>query len=104
MRPYPGYAWFFKPYRQVTQWSGKEMKALEHVIVSVFATTILNPSDNRRIPFTEALFCVKNLIYFHRMAWGQYHTEATIKCIEKYLEDFHCHTDGFSRFCASKSI
>jgi len=60
MPPYPGFARFNKPYSQVTQWSGKEMKALRGVIVPVFTATLLNPSASQRIPFTEALLCVKN--------------------------------------------
>ena len=103
MPPYPGFARFNKPYSQVTQWSGKEMKALGRVIVPVFAATLLNPSASQRIPFTEALLCVKNLVYFHLMAQYRYHTEATIEYMENYLEEFHRHKDVFSRFRASKS-
>jgi len=58
--PYPGFARFNKPYSHVMQWSGKEMKALRCVIVPVFTATLLNPSASQRIPFTEALLCVKN--------------------------------------------
>jgi len=79
MPPYPGFAWFNKPYSQVTQWSGKEMKALRSVIVPVFVATLLNHSVNQRIPFTEALLCVIKLVYLYLMAQYQYHTEATIE-------------------------
>jgi len=103
MPPYPGFAQFNKPYSQVTQWSGKEMKAHGRVIVPVFAATLLNPSASQKIPFTEALLCVKNLVYFHFMAQNRYHTEATIKYMENYLEEFHSHKDVFSQFHASKS-
>jgi hypothetical protein len=43
MPPYPGFARLNKPHIQATQLSGKEMKALGHVIVPVFAATLLNP-------------------------------------------------------------
>jgi len=76
---------------------------LGRVIVPVFAVTLLNPSVSQRIPFTEALLCVKNFVYFHLMAQYWYHTEATIHYIENYLEEFHPHKDVFSRFCSSKS-
>jgi hypothetical protein len=79
------------------------VKALGRVIVPVFEATRLNPSASERIPFTEALLCVKNLVYFHVMAQYRYHTEATIEYMENYLEEFHCHKDVFSRFRASKS-
>jgi len=91
MLPYPGFALFNKPYSQVTRWSGKEMKALGRVIVPVLAATLLNPSASERIPFPEALLCVKNLVYFHCMAHYQYHTEATMKYVENYLEEIHRH-------------
>ena len=103
MPPYPGFARFTKPYSQVTQWSGKEMKALGHVIVPVFAATLSNPLVNQRIPFTEVLLCVKNVVYFHLMAQYRYHTEAKIEYMEYYLEEFHRHMDVLSRFRASKS-
>jgi len=103
MPPCPGFARFNKPYSQVTQWSGTEMKALGRVIVPVFAATLLNPSASQRFSFTEALLCVKNLVYSHLRAQYRYHTEATIECMENYLEEFHHHKDVFSRFRASKS-
>jgi len=79
------------------------MKALGRVIVPVFAATLLNHSASQRIPFTEALLCVKNLLFFRLMAQYQYYTEATIEYMENYLKEFHCHKDVFSRFRASKS-
>jgi len=104
MPPYPGFARFNKPYSQLTQWSGKEMKALGHVIVQNFVATLLNLSANHRILFTEALLRVKNFEYFHLMAQYRYHTEATIEYMENYLEEFHRQIDLFSPFRASKSI
>jgi len=103
MPPYPDFAQFNKSYSQVTQWSCNEMKALGRVIVPVFAATLLNPSASQRIPFTEDLLCVKNLVYFRLMAQYRYHTEATIEYMEDYQEEFHRHKDVFSRFRASIS-
>jgi len=103
MLPYPGFARFNKPYSQVTQWSGKEMKALRRVIVPVLTATLLNPSASQRIPFTEALLCVKNFVYFNLMAQYRYHTEATIEYMGNYLKELHRHKDVFSWFQASKS-
>jgi hypothetical protein len=79
------------------------MKALGRVIVPVFVATVLNPSASQRIPFTEALLCVKNLVYFHLVAQYRYHTEATIEYVENYLEECHRHKDVYSQFCTSKS-
>jgi len=86
MPPYPGFDSFNQLYSQVTQWSGKMMKALRHVTVPIFAPTLLNPSARETIPFTEALVCVKNFVYRHHMVQSQYHTEATIEYMENYLD------------------
>jgi hypothetical protein len=102
MPPYPGFTRFNMAYSQVTQFSGQEMKALGRVIVPVFVVTLLNPSASQRIPFTEPLLCVKNLVYFHLMAQYWYHTDATIEYMENYPESFHRQKDIFSRFHASK--
>ena len=103
MPPYPGSAQFNKPYSQVTQWSDKEMKPLGHVIVPVFAATLLNPSASQRIPFIETMLCVKNVVYFHLIGQYQYHTEDTIEYMANYMVEFHCHKDVFSLFQTSKS-
>jgi hypothetical protein len=103
MPPYPGFARFNKPDSQVMQWSGKEMKALGHVNVAVLVATFSIPSASQRITFKEALLCVKNLVDLHLMAQYQFHTEATIKYMENYLEEFHRQKDIFSRFRTSNS-
>jgi len=102
MSSYPGIARFNKPYSQVTQWSGKAMKALGCVIIPVFAPTLLNPLASQKISFREALLCVKNWVYFHLMAQYRYHTEAMIEYMEHYLHEFYRQKDVFSRFQTSK--
>jgi len=101
--PYPAFTRFNKPYSQVMQWSVNKMKWLGRVVVPVFVATLSTPSMSQRFPFTDALLCIKNLVFFHLMAQYQCHTEATIKYMEKCLEEFHHHKDIFSRFCISKS-
>jgi hypothetical protein len=103
MPPYPGFARFNKPYSYVTQWSGKEIKTLWLVIVPVFVATLSNLLVSPRIPFTEPHLCFKNSVNVHLIAQYRYHTEAIIQHMEKYLEQFHCHKDVFSRFHPSQS-
>jgi hypothetical protein len=79
------------------------MKAPGCVIVPVLTAGLLNLSVSQRIPFTEALFCMKNLVSFPLMAQYWYNTEATIKYMENYLKEFHCQKDVWCRFRASKS-
>jgi hypothetical protein len=101
--PYPGIARFNKPYSQVIHWSGKLKKPLWCVIVPVCAGTPSNPSASQRIPFTETLLYVTNLVYFHLMAGYRYHMEATIEYMENYLEKLHHHKDVCSRCRATIS-
>jgi hypothetical protein len=103
MPPYPGFAQFTKLYSQVTERSGKEMIVLRRMIDPVFAMTLFNPLACQRIPFTEALLCVKNSRYFHLVAQYWYHTKAMFEYIENNMEEFHCRKDLFSRYHASKS-
>lgn len=59
MPPHPGFTRFNKPYMLVTQWSGKQMKALRCEIVPVCAATLSNSLASEWIPSTEDLLCVK---------------------------------------------
>jgi len=79
------------------------MNALVSVIVPGFVATLLNPSASQRIPFTDVLLCVKNLVGFYLTAQYRYHTEATIEYMDHYLEEYHRQKDDFSRFCTSES-
>jgi len=103
MPPYPGFTQFNKPSSQMTQCSGKEMNALGTVIVQVFAATFLNRLASQRIPFQEALLCIKNFVYVHLLAQYWYHTEATIEYMGNYLEELNHHQDVLSQYRASKT-
>ena len=103
MPPYSDFTRFDKPYSQVMQWGGKEVKALGHMIVPVFTATPSNPLLSQWIPFTEALLCVKNLFYFYYMAQYPYHTEAMINYMDNYLAESHCHKDVFGGCRGGKS-
>jgi len=104
MPPHPCFAQFNKLYSQGTKWSGTGMTALVRMIVWVVMATLFNSSASERNPFTEALLCIDNLIYFHIMAQYWYYHQDAIQYMAKYLEEFHHQKDGFGRFCPSKSI
>jgi hypothetical protein len=55
------------------------MEAFGCVIVPVFTENLLNPSVSKRYPFTKALLCGKNYVYFHLLAQYRYYTGATIE-------------------------
>jgi len=75
MSPYTCFTWFNHPYRPVTQKNAQDMNTLRHIIFSIFFVTDLNPLATQRIPFTEALLCVKNALNFHCIAEYKYHTK-----------------------------
>jgi len=83
--------------------SVKEMNELRCLIVPVSMATLLNSSASQRIPCAEALLWVKKLVYFHLMAQDEYITEAMIKYMENYLEEFHCHKDAVNLLYTCKS-
>jgi hypothetical protein len=85
MPHYSTFAGFNKPYTAMNQWSGKEMKALGRVIVSIVATMILDPFWVQQGPFNSAMLCIRNQIYFQLMSEYQNHTNGTIKYMEDYL-------------------
>jgi hypothetical protein len=95
MPPYSGFAPLRKPYRQVTLRSGKERIALGHVIVPVFAPSLLNPSANHRIPFTETQLCLKMLLYFDFMAQYWYPAEAMMEYMDNYWKEFDWNNNVF---------
>jgi hypothetical protein len=47
---------------------GKETTVIGNVIVPDFAATLLNSSKRQKIPFTETLSNIKNLVDFHLTA------------------------------------
>lgn len=79
------------------------MQRRRYVIDSVFLVTLSNPSASQRIPFTQALLCIKNLQEFHVIEQIQYHTEADIEYMENYLKECHHRKQVFSQFHVTKS-
>ena len=102
MPPYPGFSPFRKPYTEVTQWQGKELKMLGRTLLPILGATLQSPTAEQRGHFKQAILCVKGLIFFHLMAKYHSHTDRTIAYMESYLEDFHRHKEIFARFRANK--
>lgn len=79
------------------------MDALGCVTDPAHVATISNSLVSPTIPFIEALFGLKNLVYFHLIAPYRYHTEDKTKYMENYLQDFHHYNDIPSQFHTSQS-
>ena len=62
--PYPGFLVTIKPYREVAQWQGKDMRNLGRWILGVLAVALRQPQSSQVIPFKHALGCVSALVNF----------------------------------------
>jgi len=73
---FPRFSRLNKVYHFVSQWQGKEMENLCHVLLTAFAAALSWTSD----------------------------THGTIESMKDYLQDFHVYKDVFLHFRASKSM
>ena len=103
MAQFPGIAQFNRPYSQMTQWSGNDMKAPRHMIGAVNVATVSYSLVSRMIPSTEVQLCVNSSVHLQIMAQYLYHIEIAIEYMGKYMEKFHHQKDVFSRFRISES-
>jgi len=101
--PYPGFTVPKKPYREITQWQGKEMRNLGRCISPVLASALRNPDSSQYQDFKSALKCVSALVHFTLMAQYRSHTPDTLSYRESYLETFHRTKVIFLEFRTSKA-
>lgn len=100
---YPGFSRPGKPYRQVSQWHGKEMRNLGRIILAALASTLSTRSAKEKDTFERALKCTRGLVDFHLMAQYRSHTRNTLLYMEQYLTDFHRYKDVFLEFRAGRT-
>ncbi|KAF8459684.1 hypothetical protein BDZ91DRAFT_785668 [Kalaharituber pfeilii] len=107
--PYPGYFRPNKPYRSVTQWSGKEMRYFGRVILACFTAALRGQVDNQgmdgatHVSFSKAIKAVRYLSDFCLMAQYPSHTQETVTYMKNYLTKFHEYSDVFIEFRARKA-
>ncbi|KAF8534348.1 hypothetical protein BDD12DRAFT_706774, partial [Trichophaea hybrida] len=93
--PYPDFYHPGKAYRQVTQWSGKEMRNFGRIIYPAFAAALHNPLPRQRVVFRKALACVRSLVYWSLVVQYRIQTTETLNYLADYLEEFHATKDVF---------
>ena len=117
MAPYHGISMPNKPYRQVSQWSGNEMKIFGRLILSVLAASLGSSKgsgesqtakqyadmEGKRAVFRHALQCTKSLIDFHLYAQYKEHSNKTIEAMQRCWADFHETKAVFLEFRGLKS-
>jgi len=110
LSPFPGFSRPNKAYRSVSQWQGKEIRNLCHVLLAAFAAALSQTSDTsamasqHKVLCHNAILCVWYLTDFILMAQYRVHTHGIIESIKDYLQDFHAYKDVFLRFRASKAV
>ena len=98
-----------KPYRQLTQIAGREMRAILKVILAVFTASLrtntdtTHPTAEQQREFKKAIECVRYLTDFALLLGYQSHSECTFRYLLDYLQRFHDTKDVFLRFRGSKA-
>ena len=106
---YPGYQPPRKRYRQITMWSGAEMRCINRVILACFTAALRRTTASTKLSPTAqgdskvAIPCVRAITDFCLMAQYRSHTSQTIGYMHEYLRQFHQHMHIFSEFRASKA-
>ncbi|KAF8536975.1 hypothetical protein BDD12DRAFT_704588, partial [Trichophaea hybrida] len=91
---YPGFSHPSKPYRQITQFQGKDMRNIGRIIYPALAAALWNPQPRHRDIFHRAIACVRAMACFSLMAQYRAHDQATIEYLRLYLEEFHRSKDA----------
>ena len=107
--PYSGYNPPSKKYRQITMWSGNEMRGFLRVILACFTAALHQGADASSLPSTAqrdvrmAIRCVRNITDFCLMTQYRSHTPQTIEYMMQYLRGFHESNHIFREFRATKA-
>ena len=101
--PYPRLSVPNRPYCEVKQWQGKDMRNLCGCSSAVVASTLRNRDSSQHQDFNITLKCVGALVDFCLMTQYRSHTPDTLAYMEKYLQTFHQTKDIFLEFRTSKS-
>ncbi|KAF8414834.1 hypothetical protein BGX38DRAFT_1079992, partial [Terfezia claveryi] len=91
--PYSGFTPLRKQYRQITMWSGVEMRGMGWVILGCFTAAMLDVKI--------AIWAVHALSNFCLIAQYRSHTGETIQYMTKYLQEFHKYHHIFGNFVQS---
>jgi len=106
---YPGNDVRRKSYRLLSQVSGKEMRSILIVILSVFTAALRHktytqrPTASQEREFKRAITCVRYLPDFALLSRYRSHTDITIGYMRQYLQEFHPTKDVFLRYRATKA-
>jgi hypothetical protein len=98
-----------KPYRHLSQVTGKEMRSILKIILALFTAALRRknglprPTGGQEVEFKKAITCVRYLTDFGLLARYASHTDSTVKYMRNYLRRFHESKGVFLRFRARKA-
>ncbi|KAF3936016.1 hypothetical protein ABW19_dt0202204 [Dactylella cylindrospora] len=98
LSPYPGFYGFRKPFTQITQWQGKELRMAGRILLGVSVVALSHPTHAERPLFNQALQCIRGYLEFHLLAQYHSHTESTLRYLQYFWKQFHDHLDVFAIF------
>lgn len=87
---YPNFLRLPKVYREVSEWHGKEMLNLVHIILPALARALDNPPPAQRYQFQEAFTCHDPIVKWVLMADDHSHTQKKLDYFKQYRREFHC--------------
>lgn len=101
---YPGFLRPRKLYRQISQWSGKELLNLSKLILPCLAAALVDPKGkDQREEFPKALTCTRNLVWFVACSYYKSHDEKTLHYMDTYLKAFHDEKEIFRKYRVTKT-
>lgn len=105
MTPYKGFRRPTKPFCDVEQWSGSEIKSFVKILVPCLEAALWNaqtPHEKRE--FKAALRCVASIVDFYLMTQYRSHTQETLDWLDRYLQRFHLAKQIFREFRAGSNV
>jgi len=84
-----------KPYEEVSQWNGKEMKEMSRYLLGVVTQSLRGGNPAQRPLFNPANECTRALLEFCMYARYISHDDATLSYMEDALHRFHTFKDVF---------
>jgi len=101
--PYPNFYHCGKAYRQILQWSGKEMRNFGGIIYPALAAALHDPLPQHRVVFRRALTCVWSLVYWSLVVKYRTDKTETLNYPADHLEELHATKDVFTANRTSKA-
>lgn len=90
-----------KPFFELTQKTGKEMRYGIRLLLPVLASVLADPlNDAVELQYREILTCTRYMVDFMLLCHYRKHTPSTLETLRRYLDEFHKRKHVFRRYRA----